>query len=169
MIRALPFVLSFAMLSLVGCDEDPPPPPADAMVPMARIELGTGTASYEPIPDTGGELELVGGPQGGFHVFVTARIYGIDTIEGATLTFDATDTTTGANVGTPTVIGIQETRITREGDRWVKAGDFLILHDSAPDSVRGLELDIRAHVVDAAGTTMVEDHRVITVIDLVSG
>jgi len=57
------------LLALIGCSDD-------AVVGDARIELGTGTVEFEPLAD-GTSLEVVAGPQGGFHFVVHARAEGI--------------------------------------------------------------------------------------------
>lgn len=43
----------------------------------ASVELGTGTTDFIPLSD-GDELEVVPGPQGGFHFHVHARMTGLD-------------------------------------------------------------------------------------------
>ncbi len=60
-----------------------PSPPID--VPdtpdTLSVEVGTGVAAFEPLVD-GGEVELVFGPQGGFHVWTGVRLRGADFTEG---------------------------------------------------------------------------------------
>jgi len=157
------FLLSLGCGTQGGTDAGP-----DARVPVARIELGTGTSAFEPIPETGGELELVGGPQGGFHVFVTARFFELDPA-GMSLRFDATDVGTGLNVGHPTEIRLVLARAQREGDHFVRAGDILILDDGNPDNVRGLTLDVTVTAEEAGTGRSATDHRVILIVDDVSG
>jgi hypothetical protein len=41
------------------------------------IELGTGEIEFEPLSD-GGEIEVVRGPQGGYHLLGSVRVAGID-------------------------------------------------------------------------------------------
>lgn len=60
------FVL-LALVSLGACDE-PSPPPGELL-----FELGTGEVGFEPLSDEQ-ELELVAGPQGGHHVWVSLRV-----------------------------------------------------------------------------------------------
>lgn len=40
------------------------------------VELGTGLARWEPLPPSGGSVELVRGPQGGHHVLARVRFGG---------------------------------------------------------------------------------------------
>ncbi len=161
-------VAGLLALSLLGCDGPPGVPDRDAAGAMPRVELGTGTSRFEPLPETGAELELVGGPQGGFHVFVTARIHDLD-VESLLIRYDAVDPATGTPVGHDASFVVDPTRLAREGDGWVRAGDFVILHDSSPDPVRGLTLEVRVHVEEQAGDRSADDSRVVRIIDLVSG
>jgi len=159
-------LLSFVLV-LAGCDPgggmgiDAGP---DAMVPEARVELGTGTSTFVALPATGAELELVHGPQGGYHVFVTARLYGLEP-EGLSLTFDAADADTGAAVGHRTAIGLVAARVQREGDHYVRAGDILILDDGNPDNVRGHTLDVTVTATEADTGRSASDHRVALIVD----
>ncbi|HHH28535.1 MAG TPA: hypothetical protein ENK57_09335 [Polyangiaceae bacterium] len=150
-----------------GTDAGPDAAGGDAGGGAARVELGTGTAAFEAIPETGGELELVGGPQGGFHVFVTARLFNLDP-EGMTLRFSARDSSTSTAVGTPAVFLLVAARVQREGDHFVRVGDFLILDDSSPDAVRGTTLDITVTAEDADGRAA-SDERTVLIVDNVGG
>lgn len=50
---------------------------SDDAGPAPEVELGTGTTEFEPLTD-GQELEVIRGPQGGFHFHVHARMSGIE-------------------------------------------------------------------------------------------
>jgi hypothetical protein len=63
--------LSILALLALGCPNDPDDP-ADA-----GVTLGTGTTEFEPLGE-GDSLEVVAGPQGGFHFHVHARMSGLD-------------------------------------------------------------------------------------------
>jgi hypothetical protein len=62
-----------AVAILAGCSDDPAPG-VDAAT--ARAELGTGTLAFERLVD-GQPLDLISGPQGGFHFVVHARMRGL--------------------------------------------------------------------------------------------
>ncbi|MCB9596555.1 MAG: hypothetical protein H6719_27775 [Sandaracinaceae bacterium] len=162
--------LLFALaVALVGCDGTSGVDAGrDAAGAMPTVELGTGTSGFEPIPETGGTLELVGGPQGGFHVFLTARIHDLG-VDGMLITYSAIDTATTEPVGTPASFLVDASRLARDGDGWVRAGDFLILHNSSPDPVRGLTLEVRVRCEEAGGGLSAEDTRVVTIVDEVGG
>lgn len=159
-----------ASLTLFGCDDTTARDGGldDSMVAASSVELGTGTSAFETIPETGGELELVGGPQGGFHVFVAARLRGLNP-EGMTLTFSATDVDTGANVGVPATFNLITSRVQPDGEGHVRVGDFLILDEANPDNVRGRTLDITVLAEEAGTGRSATDHRVVLIVDNVGG
>ncbi len=67
-----------ASFAAAGCTSDPGAPDAgDGGMGSAQVELGTGAAGFEPLVAEQ-PLELVAGPQGGFHFIVHARARGID-------------------------------------------------------------------------------------------
>lgn len=70
--RSLAIMVTFGALAL-GCSaaEVPPDPPE------ASIELGTGTARFTAIED-GETLPMIKGAQGGWHVWVSVRVEGMD-------------------------------------------------------------------------------------------
>src|SRR5690606_15592460 len=61
-----------AALLLAGCGGDGPPDPEG----MPEVEIGTGMISFLPLED-GQPLDLVAGPQGGYHFHVHARMRGM--------------------------------------------------------------------------------------------
>lgn len=67
---------------------DPPPAPGEL-----SFELGTGETGYEPIVGEP-ELELVAGPQGGHHVWVSLRVQNLGA-EHVLMDLDAVPLTTG--------------------------------------------------------------------------
>src|SRR5688500_8056715 len=59
-----------------------------------RLELGTGTTAFQEIGGTSPTLDLVHGPQGGWHVDLAVRIYVADP-EGMILAYEGRDPATG--------------------------------------------------------------------------
>lgn len=57
------------VVSVAGCADAPP-------VEDAALELGTGSWRFEPLED-GQEVELVRGAQGGWHVWISVRVKGM--------------------------------------------------------------------------------------------
>ena len=71
--RALASILA---ILAIGCPSDDDNNNKDAGQ-EPEVELGTGTVSFEALAE-GDELEIVPGPQGGFHFHVHARMRGLD-------------------------------------------------------------------------------------------
>lgn len=67
MVRAL------LLSGLVACAPEPEPEPVDP-----AIELGTGDIDFEPLAD-GGDIYVIHGPQGGYHLLASLRVVGIET------------------------------------------------------------------------------------------
>ena len=162
--RSIAWVLGL-VLGTLGCGD---PSGTDAGVDAAsrapRVEMGTGTSTFEPIPETGAELELVRGPQGGYHVFVAARLYDLEP-EGLRLFLSAVDTSTAGSVGTDAEFRLVRSRVQPEGDHFVRVGDFLILHDDDPDAVRGLTLTITVRAVEEGTGLEASDRRTVLIVD----
>lgn len=134
----------------------------DSPPPAARVELGTGRSSFVPIPDEAAELELVAGPQGGWHLDVTARIWNVS-VDGLVITYEAARAGEAAPIHLPTTRELSTSRVLREDDHWLRVGDFLQLDITGPADVIGAELDIRAHVLDPAGRTAEHTRRALVV------
>ena len=115
--RAL--VLSLAIASLAGCSEAAPSSatsdiggaldasvlrrdPFDAaMYTSASLELGTGLEAWQSVAPTGDRVELVHGPQGGYHILGRYRFEGF--MPDVFAYFRVTPVEGGAPVNTPTV------------------------------------------------------------------
>lgn len=74
------FVGCLLALHAAGCADDPAPS-GDV-----KVELGLGQAQFTPVAD-GDPIELVFGPQGGWHVDLAARVYGADDADDLILSF----------------------------------------------------------------------------------
>jgi len=72
---------------LCACGEDPQPPPnecvpdpsvlRDPALPDAHIELGSGQLRYDELVEDG-QIILIHGPQGGYHLPLNVRIFGME-------------------------------------------------------------------------------------------
>lgn len=130
----------------------------------ARVELGTGTANFVDIPVEGAELELVAGPQGGWHLEVTARLYDL-TVENLLLAYRIERE--GMTISKPVEFSLTERRLVRDGDRWLRAGDNVIFEITAPADVVGDTVTVVV-TADPTDGPIIMDSRTVTVIDLVS-
>ncbi|MBW2464917.1 MAG: hypothetical protein JRH11_24925 [Deltaproteobacteria bacterium] len=168
------FLAALSVAFFTGCPDDTAPAdaaadsgPADAFRSdgggVARVELGTGLANFVDIPATGADLELIAGPQGGWHLEATARLYEL-TVEGLLLSYRIERG--GTVISMPVEFGLSERRLTRDGDRWLRAGDQVRFEITEPADVVGdvVELIVIANPTDGEPVT---DSRAVTVIDLV--
>ena len=125
------------------------------------IEIGTGELSFVPLDD-GDPVELVHGPQGGYHLQVTCRIH-VANPDALTLHYRAfrEDGTMLGDVG----LAINERRLVREGMHWLRAAsDRLILDITGPADVVNTHLRIEAVLTNLA-TPIAADSRRIFVVD----
>ena len=142
-------------------------PPIDAACTVGGgatpwIVLGTGTASFVELPE-GQEIELVHGPQGGFHLEATA-LFGLDASPDMhVLRYDAIRLD-GSTLGT-TQIALNERRLTRACGGWFRGGDIVVLMIAGPADVVGTDLDLVVSVLDADGE-VVRDERRVRVVDV---
>ncbi len=111
----------------------------------ARIEIGTGTESFRAL-GPGSMVELVHGPQGGYHVQIAFRLWGIDP-EGLLIEAHGYDATTGAEVTIPVERVLTARRVSPEGDHLLRLGDRLVFRTDDPttiyDRATGVGTDLR--------------------------
>lgn len=152
-------------LLFLGCGDPAPAdagPRADGASSDVRVELGSGTSAFETIPEAA-ELELISGPQGGWHVWVTARIWD-ERIDGLIISYEAVPVGSTARITMPTELMLNSSRVVREGDHWLRAGDFTVFDITGPPGVVGMQLVLTVRIRDTAGN-MAEDSRTVTIVD----
>jgi hypothetical protein len=127
-----------------------------------RVQLGTGTASFVELPPSGGRVELVHGPQGGYHIDLTTRIWGLDP-ERLQLTYRVVRRSDGSVLSVTTYL-LSAGRVLREGDHLLRAGDIAVLSITGPmDVVPGeVELSVQARARDG---TVASDIRFAFIVD----
>ncbi|MCX5747781.1 MAG: hypothetical protein NT062_35395 [Proteobacteria bacterium] len=132
---------SVVLVLLAACGSDPQPAPAS----ITRIELGTGVDAFAPLAPTGAQLELQHGPQGGWHVWVAARIWSDEPAgpDGIVLVYDASSPTKPMG---KTSLALTNARLLREDDHWLRLGDLVILDVTGPADVVGMTLELTATV-----------------------
>lgn len=137
-------------LALLACT---PPEGACAPGDAPVLQLGTGVEVFEPLDD-GAEVELVHGPQGGFHVVVSFRATHLDTRSGRRLAGRVTGRIDGELVAdtTPNL----EFRCQPDASSQDALGGLLVFA-STPEALDGQTVDIHAEVTDEAGTTTTAD------------
>lgn len=126
------------------------------------IRLGQGSSAFVPLADGQG-LELIFGPQGGWHMEVTCRFWGVEP-DGATLSYAALQPGDGGvAVSLPNSIVLNRQRVVPEGNAWVRLGDRVVLDVASPAAVVGQVLTLRVSATQ--GATAVADERSVTVVD----
>lgn len=146
---------------MLGCSEGPGPiDDEDAAAVAPRVELGTGEVSFAPLAETGATLELVHGPQGGYHVLVSVRVWDLD-LDRVSLVYDVS---AGTRVLSRTPFVLEASRFAREGDHVVRTGDFAILDVAAPDEVAGQQVLVQVTATAEDGTSAT-DARTVTIVD----
>lgn len=114
--------------------------------PDPTLLIGLGVAGYTPVPE-GGEMPLVHGPQGGFHLEIGLSASHLD----------ISDLVTGHLTGTIGDTVYAETDpwldFRCKGDALVSWGTLLI-YDATPDFLDGKETTVTASVTDSGGTTV---------------
>lgn len=124
------------------------------------IELGTGADAFRPLPE-GSDLEVVHGPQGGWHVELSARLGGLDP-DGGLLRFQIVDD--GGVLVAETRIAVYARRLDRDGCAYLRHGDIVVL--SLPDPPEVLGEDVTARVIlEIGGESVAEDERGVHLVD----
>ena len=165
--RAGVWVLAVALGA--GCGDASPATEADgggdAGVVGPVATLGTGLSGWEDIPTRGARMELVMGPQGGFHLLGRARFVGLP--GDVSLAFALRPTSGGPSVSEEGAVRRVDRRgLTRWGDGWeTTSAELVVLAPGAmPSAVVGRTLRLELSVTDAAGRTAT-DAREVTVTD----
>lgn len=123
------------LLLLLACSEPPDP----------TFTLGTGLTSFEPLAD-GNDLDLVYGPQGGWHVDLSLQATGIRPDD---LVLRVGADRDGRTVSYPVETILQERFVRETDDGWERLGDRAVFDieddleilDAVIDVWMELELD----------------------------
>ncbi len=104
------------------------------------LQLGGGNLSWVPIED-GDDIELVAGPQGGWHVDVSVWFDGFGP-GGIELNYEAVDTTAN-RISFATRSVLSEDNVIAGDTGWYRFGDRIVLDIARTDDVVGKELILR--------------------------
>jgi hypothetical protein len=152
-------------LALAGCSG-----PADTGGGEGEAEIGTGMFGFAPLAD-GATLELVNGPQGGFHFIVHARMRGLspgdprrpELATNPTTWFRALDED-GNRVDIPEVRQLGYAPQTGTEDWYIlPSGRLLLIDNLAAPGLYGRFVTIEVQIRDAAGRTAGDTARVMVV------
>lgn len=172
--RLLPFLLPLLLGAGAGCSDPPPQPDAAVDVPRydgapivdPTLDLGTGQSAWEPLAD-GSNVELIHGPQGGYHLF--ARIRQQQLGADVQVTFNVTPVAGGAPVNDPTDrIRLLEGRgLVRTSQGWETSSALLVILVTirAPAEVVGRRFTLEATVSPTGSGSSATVRRTITIVD----
>jgi hypothetical protein len=143
---------------------DPSPSIAvgDATGGAGWVRLGAGGTSFIPLAD-GDPVELVAGPQGGFHVDVGLQFGGFGP-GGVVLSYDAVDPATAQRVSFVTEGLTTAASVTVSEDGWERLGDRVVLDVRTADEAVGRELVLR--VTGSVDGAAASDERRVVIVDL---
>ena len=153
--------VALAAVLALGCSDTTTPGEDAGVAAGPRVELGGGTSAFEPLTD-GDTIELVSGPQGGFHINLTARLYETD-IEDLLIDYVAVPVGGTAPISMPTELRLNAMRVVPEGDHLLRAGDFLVMDVTAPAEVVGMELEVTVRITETDGGTASDTRRLLIV------
>lgn len=155
-------------LLLVAC-EGSPVEPFDAGAPMEpTVEIGTGELEFEPIED-GQELELILGPQGGYHFLASMQVTGVEPGTRTDLNDPRNPTTEFRAWVGDTRVDLRASSYTQgldlqpDGEGYEMIGRLLILDITSNSELAGMATRVEVLVTDADGIMLQDDRTVVAV------
>ena len=145
-----------ALLPLVACAEEPAEPDVEPW-----LELGTGLVEFIPVED-GDEVELVYGPQGGWHVDTSAEFGGVE-LEGASLVYEALDPDDGRPLNYPYEAHLDASLVQEVDDGWLRLGDRVVFDVDSDAEILGRTIRIELTLRDGRGDEL-QDTRTVDVV-----
>ena len=145
----MPLLLTL-LLGCVGGTDDPKVPPA--------IEMGTGEWEWEPM-EPGQEIDVIQGPQGGFHLLGSVRVAGVEAGSADDLSDPDNPTTRfwviheGVDLAPSSVFvqGLDTTPGDVSPFSHQMIGRFVIMDIEADDELDGVQVDFGVSVEDVDG------------------
>ena len=147
------------LIVLLGCgaESNPASDPEPPAVPPA-IEMGTGEWDWEPLED-GQEIDVIQGPQGGFHLLGSVRVAGIAAGSADDLSDPDNPTTRfwvvheGVDLAPSSVFiqGLDTSPASAEPFSHQMVGRFVIMDIAADDELDGVEVAFGVSVEDVDG------------------
>jgi len=124
------------------------------------LEVGTGHTTFAPLED-GGPIELVAGPQGGWHIDATLRLGGFGP-DGVKVKYEAFDEQ-AQPISFVTHASLSTASVLEDGEGWIRVGDRVVLDIASPSEVVGTTATVRATAT--LGDQQWSAERVVTVVD----
>lgn len=140
-------------------DAAPPPDVAPA------LDLGTGLHQWEPLDLSPTPVELVHGPQGGYHVYARVRVSGLAPDVNVSFSLRAAGGATALNDTQP-LRRRDRMGLVRAGDSSSSAPELVILTTiRSPDEVVGMQFTLDAAVQEYPMGRVLTTSRRITIVD----
>ncbi len=172
---ALPTLL-FLLCSAVQTRCSSPTPVADASIDLGptdgsaivdpTLEVGTGQSAWESLAD-GDSVELIHGPQGGYHLFARIREQRLGS--DVQVTFRVTPAEGGDPINdvTDRIRLIEGRGLLRTSQGWESTSALLVIlvRIQGPSEVVGRRYVLEANVVRTGSTVPTSVHRAITIVD----
>ena len=142
----------FSLLALLGCSNpgEGPEPGADPCQPGedADILLGIGEFAFEALSEDA-QVELVHGPQGGYHVALALEARFLD--PSTTWSVSLLGEVDGEILGeTYPYLAMR----CNTGEGALQGWGALLIFDAQPEDLHEKWVDVSAEVIDASGTTL---------------
>lgn len=157
--RALALTLSAFAATSCGTT----PVQEDAAVDVdtqVELTIGTGFVAYEGLPDEAPTLEIVHGPQGGYHVYLSMRVTGL---EPATLLWHVVREHDARVLAHLDLIARRGTFVEVDG-ALQRVGDLVVLDVLSPADVFMRDIRIEASATSASGSRATAT-RVVRIVD----
>lgn len=160
----MPLLVAVVVAALaVGCGSDSGSEPVDP-----EVILGTGEASFEPLTN-GDEIQIIQGPQGGFHFLGSVLVRGIEPGDPDDLSAPDNPTTEFRVWSGGARVDLMASRYTQgldpgpDADTSQMIGRLVILNIAADDELDGAEVTLDVTVSDTVGNTA-SDERTLTAV-----
>lgn len=134
---------------LAACTGETTEPDPCEPGPDPSFEIGTGELRYVPLSEVEQQLELIHGPQGGYHVLIGIQASGIDASDE--LAVDLSGTIGGEPIaaGAPWADLRCNTQVGA-----LQGWGYFLIYDAEPEDLDGQDTHITATLTDVAGTVL---------------
>lgn len=152
------------LIALVGCAEDPGNTPD--LEPA--LEIGAGEIAFVPLA-TGDVVEIIHGPQGGYHFTVSMRVQGIDAGDPDHLDAENNPVTVFSAFRDGVRVDLQQSTFQQGIDPSAEPGVYemlgrrLILDITDDAELDGATCLIRVDVTDSTGIELYDEREILAV------
>jgi hypothetical protein len=141
----------------------------DANPPGVTVAVGTGQSDFVDLPPTGGTIEIVYGPQGGYHVWGRARFRGF--APDVDVAFQVTQLDDGRILHSPLPLhrwvenGVLRGLVDLGGGEFMTNAEQVVLNIACSTDLVGRHILLELWVTERASGRVAYDHRDVRVVD----